>query len=161
MAPFTNSRAEPLNFAGNGANAQAYYPNTAHASLSAADNPGTTYPGSREVINYAQQRGGKCGVIADTNVNISLHLGLSVNIYEYSTTDGYTAYYQPVANCNTKCHHGQVTGPLRPFYKWVVENYRWFAYSTNPTGYFCVSFTAGLTNNDLTGQQCYDRGYPF
>ncbi len=35
------------------------------------------------------------------------------------------------------------------------------AYSTNPNGYFCVSFTAALSNKDLTGQKCYDRGYPF
>jgi hypothetical protein len=150
-----------LSFNRSTASATAYYPNMAHASRSAPLIDTGNYPGSREVIHIGEQRGGKCGVFLDTTFDISLHLGLSVNIYEFSTVASGLAFYYPIPNCVTKCQHTHVAGPLTPFYEYVVENYHWFEYSAGPAGYFCAHSYATPTNNiPTTGLKCYDRGLP-
>ena len=127
-----------LSLNGSSASATASYPNTAHASRSAPLIATGDYPGSREVIHIGEQRGGNCGVFLDRTTDISLHLGLSVNIYQYSYVVPPSAYYVPIPNCNTKCRHSLVSGPITPFYEYVIENYHWFEYKSGPTGYFCV-----------------------
>lgn len=150
-----------LSFNGSTATATAFYPNTAHASRSAPLIDTGEYPGSREVIHVGEQRGGNCGVFLDVTSNISLRLGLSVNIYEFYNVSPPNAYYVPIPNCNTKCRHSSVSGPIYPFYEYVIENYHWFQYTTGPTGYFCAYFYAVPSNNvPSTGLQCYDRGLP-
>jgi hypothetical protein len=150
-----------LAFNGSTVSAIAHYPDTAHASRSAPLIETGEYPGSREVIHVGEQRGGNCGVFLDTTVNISLRLGVSVNTYEFSYVTTSLAYYQPIPNCVTKCQHTGVTGPLTPFYEYVIENYHWFQYLTGPTGYSCVySYAVPSNNVPTTGLKCYDLGLP-
>lgn len=92
---------------------------------------------------------------------ISIRLGVSVNIFQFSTVADGKCYYYPKEPCNTKCRSPQISGPY-PCYAYVVENYPWFQYSSGPTGYFCVSGgrLAAPNNDDLSQQACFDRGLP-
>jgi hypothetical protein len=100
------------------------------------------------------------GEFLNSNFNISLRLGVSINIYQFTAigVNG-ECYYYPIANCNTRCQNSLITGPT-PCYAYVLQNYGWFQYTPGPTGYFCVSALSTPTNKDLSGQTCYDRGLP-
>jgi hypothetical protein len=166
QAPYPNGDCQTytdiiLSFNGSKVSVRATYPNTAHASRSAPLIATGEYPGSREVIHVGDQRGGDCGVFLDTTTDISLRLGLSVNIYELSYVVPPLAYYVPIPNCNTRCVHTGASGPITPTYEYIIENYHWFQYLTGPTGYFCAYAYQTPTNNiPSTGLKCYDLGLP-
>jgi hypothetical protein len=148
------------------AGANAVYPVTAHVAQNQPNVEGANYPWSREIIHVGLQRGGKCGPYSDTTVSLSIGLGVSVNIYQFSTvgSDG-LVYYYPIPNCNTKCRHSLVSGPLSVYqnYEYVIENFAWYRYSTAPTDYYCAKFAqVAKPSNTLpsTGLKCFDTTLP-
>jgi hypothetical protein len=94
-----------IDWAGGTGDAQAYYPNTAHVSMSAVNTPDTSYPGTKEVIHYGQQRGGNCGPFTDTLLAINIRLATVYYGPLRAASGGFCSYN------NTACSGGTPSCP--------------------------------------------------